>query len=664
MQSPNKEAALSLVSQGLYIFPCMPDKTPMIAAWEQSAFNSPFAVGIEWDANPEALPAIPVGAHGIVVIDCDRKQAGNDGVAAFHALCAEHRVDLSGAFVVETPSTGRHFYWRTDTPFGNSSGSLPDGIDVRGVGGYCIAPGATLPDGRSYRHLAGSWDALPPLPDALAAFLKTKRPATTLEPSASPTKAVTDRERVYAENAMADEVAALAALRPGQGRNAALNQASHSIGTMVGAGWIERETAEQALWEAAEQNGYRAKDGDAAAWKTLQSGLESGISKPRDPLPASEVPQWVRETVAHLLAPHKSKRPVAAKAAAKRSVTLVQFSAIEEKPVEWLWDQYLPLGKLTLLAGSGGTGKSTIAFNLAGIISNGGAWPDGSRCRSAGNVIIWSSEDDPADTIKPRLLAVGADVSRCGVITGAIDDHGLSCPFDAARDMQELHEAVNRIGGISLLVIDPIVSAVVGDMNKSNEVRRSLQTVVDFAAETNCAVLGITHFAKGTAGRNSAERVIGSTAFKDFSRMTLVAAKDEESNNRVFTRAKSNNSADTGGFSYSIEVVALHRGITTTRIVWGEPLQGSSRAILAEVEGEPDEESSKLAVAKRFLLEHLCNGPVASKELMEHAREGYNVSNNTLRRAQKDLGIVASKSAFAGGWMWALPLANPSQLSR
>lgn len=198
-------------------------------------------------------------------------------------------------------------------------------------------------------------------------------------------------------------------------------------------------------------------------------------------------------------------------------------------------------------------------------------------------------------------------------------------------------------------------------MNKANDVRRSLQTIVDFAAETNCAVVGITHFAKGTAGRNSAERVIGSTAFKDFSRMTLVAAKDEESSKRVFTRAKSNNSADTGGFSYSIEVVALHSGITATRIVWGEALQGSSRSILAEVESEPDEEASKLSIAKRFLLEQLRNGPVASKELFEHAREGYGVSTNTLRRAQKDLGIVASKATFTSGWMWALPIASPSR---
>jgi len=658
MQSANRDAALSLARTGLRIFPCRPDKTPVIAEWEGRASGSPFQLGIWWDASPEALPAIPVGAHGIVVIDCDRHHAGIDGVSNFHALCAEHDIDLSNAFVVETPSTGLHYYFLSDEVFTGEVGKIAAAVDVRSDKNYVIAPGATLPDGRSYRHQAGSWDAIPALPESLAAFLKAKRPATAPEPIQTRREA-TENEKRYAEIALTDECAALSAVRAGEGRNAALNRAAHSIGTMAGAGWIDPEAAARALWDAADRNGYRAKDGDAATLKTLQSGLDSGMAKPRDPLPARDVPQWVREMVAGWIAAYKAKQSVAATVpASKRSVTLVPFSAIEEKPVEWLWDQYLPLGKLTLLAGSGGTGKSTIAFNFAGIISNGGVWPDGSRCHSAGNVIIWSSEDDPADTIKPRLLAVEADVNRCGVVQGATDEHGVSCPFDSARDMEALRDAVERIGGLSLLIIDPIVSAVTGDMNKANEVRRSLQTIVDFAAETKCAVLGITHFAKGTAGRNSAERVIGSTAFKDFSRMTLVAAKDEESNNRVFTRAKSNNSADTGGFSYGIEIVALHSGITATRIVWGEPLQGSSRAILAEVEGDSDSEESKLCIAKKFLLEMLRNGPVASKELFEHAREGYGVSTNTLRRAQKELGIVASKATFAGGWMWALPLST------
>lgn len=128
--SSNKDVALALASRGLRIFPCNPDKTPRVAAWEQAASNSPFAVAMKWDGAPESLPALPVGVHGLVVIDADRKAGGADGVAAFHALCAEQRIDLSTAFVVQTPSNGLHFYWRTDAPYGNSRGSLPDGIDV------------------------------------------------------------------------------------------------------------------------------------------------------------------------------------------------------------------------------------------------------------------------------------------------------------------------------------------------------------------------------------------------------------------------------------------------------------------------------------------------------------------------------------------------------
>jgi putative DNA primase/helicase len=208
---------------------------------------------------------------------------------------------------------------------------------------------------------------------------------------------------------------------------------------------------------------------------------------------------------------------VSAQVSGKRSVNLLQGSEIEAKPVTWIWEGYLPSGKLTLLAGAGGTGKSTIAFNLAATITNAGVWPDGTRCSGAGNVLVWSSEDDPADTIKPRLMAVGANERRYGVISGVSDEQGISCPFDAARDMDGLRESVTRIGGISLLIIDPIVTAVIGDMHKANDVRRSLQAIVDFAAEMNCAVLGITHFAKGTAGKNSAERVIGSQGIRSVS---------------------------------------------------------------------------------------------------------------------------------------------------
>jgi hypothetical protein len=186
---PNRDAALSLAGMGFHVFPCNPDKTPKVAAWEQNSTSNTLKIEASWQSVPHLMPGLPVGAHGLVVIDCDRKPNTPDGVAAFHSLCAAHSIDLSGAFVVETPSGGLHFYWRSETPYGNSRGSLPAGIDVRGKGGYVIAPGATLPDGRCYRIVAGSWDAVPALPDALAAFLRPKVDSAATQTAHAPQSA-------------------------------------------------------------------------------------------------------------------------------------------------------------------------------------------------------------------------------------------------------------------------------------------------------------------------------------------------------------------------------------------------------------------------------------------------------------------------------------------
>jgi hypothetical protein len=631
-QWANRDAALALASMDLHVFACNPDKTPCIEAWEQNATSSALKIQATWQ--PHLLPAIPVGAHHLLVIDADRKN-GVDGVAAFTSLCAERAIELSTTLVAETPSGGFHFYWRTDVPYGNSRGSLPKGIDVRGVGGFCIAPGATLPDGRAYRIVQGSWDAIASLPDALAALLTEKRTQESpLEPVGTN---MTDRERSYALSALNAECEKLAAMQPGSGRNAALNEAAHSMGTMNG--WIERQTVFDALMDASARNGYIEKDGSTAARRTIESGYSAGQLKPRQLL--SDVPNI---DVRGLIAP-------------KRGVTLISCASIEAKPVIWLWDGFIAKGKLTLLAGAGGTGKSTIAFNFAGIVSNGGCWPDGSRCVEPANVLIWSSEDDPADTIVPRLQAVGANVNRCHIVASTTEANGQKRSFDIAKDISELRSAAIQLGIVSLLIIDPIVSAVTGDMNKSNDVRRSLQSIVDFASEMNCAVVGITHFAKGTEGRNAADRVLGSTAFKDFSRSTLVAAKDDKSDSRVFAKAKSNNSSDTGGFNYSIELLRLNSGIEATRIAWGEPIEGSARTILAKVEGDGNEGGAKLSAAKQFLIEVLKSGPAPAKEVLSNAREGFGITEDTLRRAYREIGARPSKVGFgsSGGWMWSLP---------
>ncbi|MET0378725.1 MAG: AAA family ATPase [Spongiibacteraceae bacterium] len=253
-----------------------------------------------------------------------------------------------------------------------------------------------------------------------------------------------------------------------------------------------------------------------------------------------------------------------------------------------MWPGWVPAGKLTIQAGAAGTGKATLVLALAGVIISGGRWPDGSECSGGGNVLIWSSEDVADDMLVPRLIASGADLARCHFIEGIAQD-GESVPFDPSQDIPDLCRAAQAIGGVSLLLIDPIVSAVAGDMHRANDVRRSLQAVVDFADARGCAVLGITHFAKGGAGKSPQDRVIGSQAFGALAHMVLVTAKEEGSNRHVMARAKSNIAPDEGGVAYTLELATITGGIEAAHAVWAGAIEGTAREILGEVEHDDSE---------------------------------------------------------------------------
>ena len=143
-------------------------------------------------------------------------------------------------------------------------------------------------------------------------------------------------------------------------------------------------------------------------------------------------------------------------------------------PIRWLWPGWMARGKLHILAGSPGTGKTTIAGHFASVVSRGERWPDGTRA-PVGNVLIWSGEDDPADTLVPRLRVAGADLSRIFIIGSTRDGNGELRPFDPATDIPALEYEAQRIGSVSMLIADPVVSAVTGDSHKNTEVRRALQ---------------------------------------------------------------------------------------------------------------------------------------------------------------------------------------------
>ncbi len=137
-------------------------------------------------------------------------------------------------------------------------------------------------------------------------------------------------------------------------------------------------------------------------------------------------------------------------------VTLIRGDTLTPEPINWLWPGWMAAGKMHILGGQAGTGKTTIALALAATLTIGGRWPDGSRA-STGDVCIWSGEDDPTDILVPRLRAMGADMTRVHFVAGMTED-GKRRAFDPATDMDALEVALKGIGNVRLLIVDPIVS--------------------------------------------------------------------------------------------------------------------------------------------------------------------------------------------------------------
>ena len=342
-------------------------------------------------------------------------------------------------------------------------------------------------------------------------------------------------------------------------------------------------------------------------------------------------------------------------------VQLERASALKIVPIRWLWPGWLARGKLQILAGAPGTGKTTIAMALAATVSSAGRFPCGTPA-NRGNVLIWTGEDDPSDTLAPRLVASGADLENVFFVRGTVQD-GEPRSFDPGRDIRLLVHEAKRIGNVQLLIVDPVVSAIVGDGHKANDVRRGLQPLVDLAQTLDCAVLGITHFSKGSSGRDPLERVMGSQAFGALARVVLVAAKEVSSEEdspprRFIARAKSNIGPDGGGFDYQLlqSELELHQGVIAAYIEWQGAIQGSARELLGAVEADypTSDDGSERDDAKKFLMSVLADGPVTVRRIKADAT-GAGYSWRTIERAKRDAGIEARKLGLKDGWVWTLP---------
>jgi hypothetical protein len=235
---------------------------------------------------------------------------------------------------------------------------------------------------------------------------------------------------------------------------------------------------------------------------------------------------------------------------------------IEAAPMEWLWPDVIPVGALTLLGGAPGMGKSQAAISMAAILSSGGTWPTGERAEP-GAALVLEAEDDLARTVKPRLIAAGADTKRVG----------LGVTVDLTEGPDRLEAEWKRRKGLRLIVLSPIRKFLGKAEHRGNTgVRDVLAPVLSWAEQRRVALLGICHPPKG---KENKEAFAGSAAILEVARAAYSVLADPASKEpivkrkpRLMVSAKGNLGPDNLALRYRIESFKTKGGIETSRVIW------------------------------------------------------------------------------------------------
>jgi len=623
--------ALDYADRGYMVFPCVPgEKKPLTSRGLLDATTDAGQIEAWWTQYPNAN--IGIATTGLIVIDID----GADN--SWLADDVEKQTDLAQV-VSLTPNGGRHHIFRR--PEGknwrNTASKIAPKVDTRANGGYIVAPPSVV-NGKPYRWAPGMELTMPagelPEPpawlveilDGIRGNLQSPTCSTPLSPSGDSEK----RALAYLD-AMPPAIS-------GQGGH----NVTYAAATMLVHGF--EIPPEQALAMLMEHYNPRCEP----PWsdKDLRHKVQDAATKPHD-----RPKGWLRNSD-----PSQGVDLSQFNIAPKQDEQIITWlKDVTPQPITWLWPTRIARGKLTVIAGNPGLGKSFITLDLAARVSRGDGFPCAPLSASApGGVVILSAEDDLADTIRPRLDKAGADVTRIAAMNTIKEFDKKNNrwgyrSFTLSEDLPKLETAIRMVRDCSLVIIDPI-SAYLGstDSHNNSEVRGVLAPLSDLAARHKVAVVVVSHLNKGQG--DAINRVMGSLAFVAAARAAYVIIKD--SNNplrRMFLPAKNNLGVDDTGLAYQLV------GKPISYVQWEDlPVNVSADDALSDGKnpvGRPPDDRQE---AEEWLLDILKTGGKPATEIMSESYK-VGISRATLRRAKANLGILTMKVGFETGWVWALP---------
>ena len=307
------------------------------------------------------------------------------------------------------------------------------------------------------------------------------------------------------------------------------------------------------------------------------------------------------------------------------------FSSVTQRKVEWLWYPYIPYGKLTILQGDPGEGKSTFMLNVAALLTRGKNMPDGYRVSEPQRVVYQTAEDNLADTVKPRLVSAGAD---CNKIAYIIDEENPLTLEDSRI------ESVIKQTQARLFILDPLQAYLSqdSDMFSAGKMRGQLKQIADIAAKYNCAVVIIGHMNK-SSGEKNLYRGLGSIDIAASARNVLMISKDKSDPSiRYMFPVKSSLAPEGCAIGFSLN---RKSGLTWL----------GQRTIDTSQLRDYETVESKKSLAARVIVEILNEQDTYSADIVKKLKT-LGISERTIQTVKKELGITSYRKN--GVWLWHL----------